>query len=50
MMFVTTPLSLQHIQSGKLRALAYTGSKRAPFPRTCRSWPKPALPAWRSMT
>jgi tripartite-type tricarboxylate transporter receptor subunit TctC len=31
MMFVTTPLSLQHIQSGKLRALAYTGSKRASF-------------------
>ncbi|MDB5863593.1 MAG: hypothetical protein JWO70_1399 [Betaproteobacteria bacterium] len=31
MMFATTPLGLPHIQSGKLRALAYTGSKRAPF-------------------
>ena len=30
-MFVTTPLGLPHIQSGKLRPLAYTGSKRAPF-------------------
>jgi tripartite-type tricarboxylate transporter receptor subunit TctC len=31
MMFVTTPLGLPHIQSGKLKALAYTGSRRAPF-------------------
>ncbi|MDB5903949.1 MAG: hypothetical protein JWM26_2827 [Betaproteobacteria bacterium] len=31
MMFVTTPLGLAHIQSGKLKALAYTGSKRAAF-------------------
>jgi tripartite-type tricarboxylate transporter receptor subunit TctC len=31
MMFVTTPLGLPHIQSGKLKALAYTGSKRAAF-------------------
>jgi tripartite-type tricarboxylate transporter receptor subunit TctC len=31
LMFVTPPLSLQHIRSGKLRALAYTGSKRASF-------------------
>ena len=31
MMFVTTPLGLPHIQSGKLKALAYTGAKRAPF-------------------
>jgi tripartite-type tricarboxylate transporter receptor subunit TctC len=31
LMFATPPLSVQHISSGKLRALAYTGSKRAPF-------------------
>ena len=31
MMMLTTPLGLPHIQSGKLRALAYTGSKRAAF-------------------
>ena len=31
MMFVTTPLGLPHIQSGKLKPLAYTGAKRAPF-------------------
>ena len=31
MMFITPPLSLQHIAGGRLRALAYTGSKRAPF-------------------
>jgi tripartite-type tricarboxylate transporter receptor subunit TctC len=31
MMFATTPLGLAHIQSGKLKALAYTGSKRAAF-------------------
>ena len=31
MMFVTTPLGLPHIRSGKLKALAYTGSNRAPF-------------------
>jgi tripartite-type tricarboxylate transporter receptor subunit TctC len=30
-MFVTTPLGLPHIQSGKLKPLAYTGPKRAPF-------------------
>jgi tripartite-type tricarboxylate transporter receptor subunit TctC len=30
-MFVTTPLGLQHIQAGKLRPLAYTNSKRAAF-------------------
>jgi tripartite-type tricarboxylate transporter receptor subunit TctC len=30
-MFVTTPLGLPHIQSGKLKPLAYTGLKRAPF-------------------
>jgi tripartite-type tricarboxylate transporter receptor subunit TctC len=31
MMFATTPLGLPHIQSGKLKALAYTAAKRAPF-------------------
>ena len=31
MMFATTPLGLPHIQSGKLKALAYTGPKRASF-------------------
>jgi tripartite-type tricarboxylate transporter receptor subunit TctC len=31
LMFATPPLSVQHISSGKLRALAYTGSSRAPF-------------------
>ncbi len=30
-LLVTPPLSLPHIQSGKLRALAYTHSSRAPF-------------------
>jgi tripartite-type tricarboxylate transporter receptor subunit TctC len=30
-MFVTTPLGLQHIRSGKLRPLAYTNAKRAAF-------------------
>jgi len=30
-MFITPPLSMAHITAGRLRALAYTGSKRAPF-------------------
>lgn len=30
-MFVTTPLGLPHIEAGRLRALAYTGSTRAAF-------------------
>ncbi len=30
-MFVTTPLGLPHIEAGRLRALAYTGPKRASF-------------------
>ena len=30
-MFVTTPLGLQHIQAGKLRPLGYTNAKRASF-------------------
>ena len=31
MMFATAPLGLPHIQSGKLKPLAYTGNKRASF-------------------
>jgi tripartite-type tricarboxylate transporter receptor subunit TctC len=31
MMMLTPPLGLAHVQSGKVRALAYTGSKRALF-------------------
>ena len=30
-MFVTTPLGLPHIASGKLKPIAYTGPRRAPF-------------------
>jgi tripartite-type tricarboxylate transporter receptor subunit TctC len=30
-MFVTTPLGLSHVTAGRLRALAYTNSKRAAF-------------------
>jgi tripartite-type tricarboxylate transporter receptor subunit TctC len=30
-MFVTTPLGLPHIEAKRVRALAYTGPKRAPF-------------------
>jgi tripartite-type tricarboxylate transporter receptor subunit TctC len=30
-MFVTTPLGLQHIQAGRLRPLAYTNARRAAF-------------------
>lgn len=30
-MFVTTPLGLPHIQAGRIRALAYTGPRRAAF-------------------
>ena len=31
MMMLTPPLGLPHVQSGKVKALAYTGSKRASF-------------------
>ena len=31
MMFVTTPLGMPHIEAKRVRALAYTGPKRAPF-------------------
>src|SRR5262249_15378037 len=30
-MFVTTPLGLQHIQAGRLKPLAYTNARRASF-------------------
>lgn len=30
-MFVTTPLGMPHIEAGRIRALAYTGPKRAAF-------------------
>ncbi|HEV7801322.1 MAG TPA: tripartite tricarboxylate transporter substrate binding protein [Burkholderiales bacterium] len=45
MMFVTTPLGLPHIQSGKLKALAYTGSKRAPFLPNVPTMAEAGLPA-----
>jgi len=31
MMFVTTPSGLPHVEAGRLKPLAYTGPKRAPF-------------------
>src|SRR5690606_19960144 len=31
MMFVTTPLGMPHIEAKRIRPLAYTGPKRAPF-------------------
>lgn len=30
-MFTTTPLGLAHVQAGRIRPLAYTGARRAPF-------------------
>ena len=30
-MFMTPPLSLPHIEAGKIRALGFTGATRAPF-------------------
>src|SRR5688500_15914108 len=45
MMFVTTPLGLPHIQSGKLKALAYTGPKRAPFLPNVPTMAEAGLPA-----
>lgn len=45
MMFVTTPLGLPHIQSGKLRALAYTAAKRASFLPAVPTMAEAGLPA-----
>ena len=45
MMFVTTPLGLQHVQSGKLKPLAYTGPRRAPFLPNVPTMAEAGLPA-----
>src|SRR4029077_4044855 len=45
MMFVTTPLGLTHIQSGKLKPLAYTGPKRASFLPNVPTMAEADLPA-----
>ncbi len=44
-MFATTTLGLPHIQSGKLKALAYTGSKRASFLPNVPTMAESGLPA-----
>ena len=44
-MFATTTLGLPHIQSGKLKALAYTGSKRASFLPNVPTMAEAGLPA-----
>ena len=45
MMFVTTPLGLPHIQSGKLKPLAYTGAKRAAFLPSVPTMAEAGLPS-----
>ena len=45
MMFVTTPLGLQHVQSGKLKPLAYTGPRRASFLPNVPTMAEAGLPA-----
>ena len=45
MMFVTTPLGLPHIQSGKLKALAYTAARRASFLPNVPTMAEAGLPA-----
>ena len=44
-MFVTTPLGLPHIQSGKLKPLAYTGARRASFLPKVPTMAEAGLPA-----
>jgi tripartite-type tricarboxylate transporter receptor subunit TctC len=45
MMFVTTPLGLPQVQAGKLKPLAYTGAKRAPFLPAVPTMAEAGLPA-----
>jgi tripartite-type tricarboxylate transporter receptor subunit TctC len=45
MMFLTTPLGLPHIQSGKLKPLAYTGAKRPSFLPNLPTMGEAGLPA-----
>ena len=41
---------MRNIRAGQLRALATTGTQRAaPRCRTCRPWPKPALPGYEAV-
>ena len=42
-MFDNLPASLPHIKSGKVRALAVTGSSARRLYRTCRRWPSWAM-------
>jgi tripartite-type tricarboxylate transporter receptor subunit TctC len=45
MMFVTTPLGLPQVEAGKLKPLAYTGAKRAPFLPNLPTMAEAGLPA-----
>jgi tripartite-type tricarboxylate transporter receptor subunit TctC len=44
-MFTTTPLGLAHVQAGRIRPLAYTGAKRAPFLPELPTMAEAGLPA-----
>jgi tripartite-type tricarboxylate transporter receptor subunit TctC len=50
MMFVTTPLGMPHIEAKRVRALAYTGPKRAPFMPEIPTIAEAGAPASRSTT
>jgi hypothetical protein len=50
MMFTTTPASLAHIKSGRLRALGASSGKRLPLLRTCLRSPKAGIRVSSSMT